>query len=158
MVSVLEPEWEYASDGPPALRAARVGAQAGSSELGASLYELGAGATASPYHAHHANEELLVVLRGRPTLRTPGGERQLAPGELVSFPAGLDGAHRVENHHEELARILIISTMRFPDVVEHPDDGRVLALIGSPLDGGELLAFRREDALALAGEAAPEGS
>src|SRR3954463_9776160 len=37
------------------------------------------------YHFHHAWEELLVVLRGTPTLRTPAGERRLdegAPGPL----------------------------------------------------------------------------
>ena len=39
-------------------------------QLGATLYELGPGNFAV-YHFHHAQEELLIVLRGRPTLRTP---------------------------------------------------------------------------------------
>ena len=55
--------------------------------LGASLYELDRGNFAL-YHAHHGSEELLIVLRGRPTLRTPDGERQLEEGEVVHFPAG----------------------------------------------------------------------
>src|SRR5262249_11554881 len=60
--------------------------------LGASLYELERGKFAV-YHVHHGSEELLIVLRGRPTLRTPAGERQLEEGEVVHFPAGPDGAH-----------------------------------------------------------------
>ena len=149
MVNVFDPSWEHVSEAPFLLRAARVGAQAGSARLGASLYELGPGAAASPYHAHHSNEELLVVLSGRPMLRAPGGERQLARGEVVAFPAGPDGTHRVENHDPEPARVLILSTMRFPDLVEHPDSGRLLALFGASLGGGQLLAFRLADAVDL---------
>jgi quercetin dioxygenase-like cupin family protein len=47
--------------------------------LGASLCELDQGNFAI-YHAHHGSEELLIVLRGRPMLRTPDGERQLEEG------------------------------------------------------------------------------
>src|SRR5436189_5235039 len=51
--------------------------------LGATLYELPPGATGGLYHFHHGAEELLVMLRGRATLRTPAGERKLEEG--VSF-------------------------------------------------------------------------
>ena len=47
-----------------AARGTRVGAAAGARELGATLYELDPGGQASPYHMHHANEELLLVLDG----------------------------------------------------------------------------------------------
>lgn len=147
MVNVLNPNWQHERSSPFTLRAARVGAQAGSEHLGATLYDLGRGAWVPPYHAHHNNEELLVVLAGKPTVRQPGGNRQLAAGDVVAFPAGLDGAHRLENHGNEPARALIVSTMRFPDVVEHPDSAKILTAIASPLDGGELLAFRRQDAV-----------
>lgn len=145
MTNTLEPNWQHEIDAPFTLRAARVGAQAGSKELGATLYELGNGAQVSPYHIHHGNEELLVVISGRPTIRQPIGSRQLTAGDVVAFRAGPDGAHRIENDQDEPTRVLIVSTMRFPDVVEHPDSDKVLALIASPLDGGDLLAFRRED-------------
>ena len=62
--------------------------------LGASLYELPPGQTQSAYHFHHGNDELLLVLVGRPTLRTPEGERQLDPGDVAHFPTGPDGARR----------------------------------------------------------------
>src|SRR5207248_1693244 len=42
--------------------------------LGMSVYELPPGQTQCPYHFHHGNEEMILVLRGRPTLRRPDDE------------------------------------------------------------------------------------
>src|SRR5205085_12298576 len=78
--------------------------------LGATVYELDPGDFVI-YHFHHAWEELLVVLRGRPTLRTPSAERRLDEGEAVYFPVGADGAHGVKNETEEAARFLVVSTI-----------------------------------------------
>lgn len=128
MPNALDPQWDAEQDRAPfRWRRARVGKQAGSRELGASVFELEPGATTFPLHAHHANEELLVVLRGRPTLRTIDGERTLDEGEVVSFPVGRQGAHRVENRSEAPVRILIVSTMIGPDVVEHIESQKVYA-------------------------------
>ena len=55
------------------------------------------GGAISPYHAHHGNEELLLVVSGTPGLRTPDGVRTLEPGTVVAFPRGAAGAHRVFN-------------------------------------------------------------
>jgi uncharacterized cupin superfamily protein len=88
--------------------------------LGASVYELGPGNFAV-YHYHHGAEELLVVLRGRPTLRTPDGERVLAEGETVHFPTGPDGAHAVRNDTDEPVRFIVAGTRVSPEVVEYPD-------------------------------------
>src|ERR1700727_6342 len=67
---------------------------AGSQRLGASVWELEPGQAAYPYHAHLGEEELIVVLAGRPSLRTPDGWRELEPGEAVAFPRGEEGAHQ----------------------------------------------------------------
>ena len=88
--------------------------------LGASVYELGPGNFAV-YHYHHGAEELLVVLRGRPTLRTPDGERVLAEGEAVHFPTGPDGAHAVRNDTDGPVRFIVAGTRVSPEVVEYPD-------------------------------------
>jgi uncharacterized cupin superfamily protein len=88
--------------------------------LGASVYELDPGNFAV-YHYHHGAEELLVVLRGRPTLRTPDGERVLAEGEAVHFPTGPDGAHAVRNDTDEPVRFIVAGTRVSPEVVEYPD-------------------------------------
>jgi uncharacterized cupin superfamily protein len=78
---------ELGGDGRPAgfrARRARLGPAAGARRLGASLWELPPGEAAYPYHFHHAEEELIVVLAGRPLLRTPAGRRRLEQGEVVA--------------------------------------------------------------------------
>jgi uncharacterized cupin superfamily protein len=126
-----------------------VGRQAGARELGASVFELPPGASTFPLHAHHANEELLAVLSGRPTLRTRGGERTLDEGELVSFLTGSDGAHRIDNRTDEPVRVLVVSTMIGPDVVEHIDSEKVYARSyppgADPPDDAVEVMVKRED-------------
>ena len=89
------------------------------------MYEIDPGRKLWPYHFHHANEEWLVVVRGRPTLRTPEGERQLEEGDVVCFPRGESGAHAVRNETEERVRVLMLSTNVLPEVLEYPDSGKV---------------------------------
>lgn len=94
--------------------------------LGASLYELDPGRWVI-YHAHHGSDELLFVLRGRPTVRTPAGERQLEEGEVVPFPAGPEGAHGIRNDTDERVRYVVAGTRVSPEVVEYPDLRQVTA-------------------------------
>lgn len=117
-----------------AARGARLAGPAGAVQLGCSLYELDPGGQAAPYHLHHANEELLIVLEGTLELRTPQGRRDVARGAVVAFVRGPDGAHRVRNTGSVPARYLVVSTMRQPEVAEYPDTGAVLAMRG-PGDG-----------------------
>jgi len=126
MANVLEPDWDEEQDRPPfSWKRARLGRQAGGSALGASLFELSPGSSSFPLHVHHANEEMLIVLSGRPTLRTLDGERELAEGELVVGPVGRQGAHRIDNRSGEPVRLLVLSTMIAPEVNEYPDSGKV---------------------------------
>jgi uncharacterized cupin superfamily protein len=94
--------------------------------LGATVYALDPGDFVV-YHFHHAWEELLVVLRGRPTLRTPEGERQLDEGESVYFPLGAAGAHGLKNETDDAVRILMASTLSSPEVCEYPDLRQITA-------------------------------
>ena len=136
MANVFEPIWDAEQDRPPfRWRRARIGRQTGSRKLGASLYELPAGASSWPLHIHHANEELIVVLGGRPTLRTLDGQRELAPGDVIGCPAGRDGAHRLDNLSDEPARVLVVSTMLAPELNEYPESGKLWGLSFAP--GGE---------------------
>jgi uncharacterized cupin superfamily protein len=68
---------------------------------------------------------MIVVLSGRPTLRSIDGERELTEGELVACPAGRRGAHRIDNRGDEPARFLVVSTMNSPEVNEYPDSGKL---------------------------------
>ena len=110
-----------------------VGPRIGAELIGGSLYEVAAGKKLWPYHTHHGNEEWAIVVRGRPTLRTPEGERVLAEGDVACFPRGRAGAHQIVNRTDEPVRVLMLSTLLKPDVIEYLDSGKVSAT--SPADG-----------------------
>lgn len=122
-----DPSWE--ADKYPGRRVARVGAQAGARELGASVYDLDPGVVGSPLHVHHANEELLLVLAGTLSLRGPGGMQLLSAGAVVAFPRGRAGAHSLVNRSGSPVRYLVVSTTNHPDVVEYPDTGATLVVL-----------------------------
>ena len=108
---------------------------AGAELLGATAYELDPGAKWAELHAHYANEELIVVLEGAPTVHLLDGSRELAPGDVVACLRGRSGAHRLENASDAPARVLIVSTMTMPELVEYPerpDGGRLLARTEPP--------------------------
>ena len=144
MANVFEPQWDEEYDFPPLTgRYARVGKQAGGERLGAAVYEAPPGAAVSPMHVHHANEEMILVLAGTPTLRAADGVRQLKPGDVVPCLRGPRGAHRLENHSDEPIRVLIVSTMVEPDVVEQLHTDKIVASTGDDAN----ITFRKEDAV-----------
>lgn len=119
-------DWDAESSRPGySWRRAGVAARLGGELIGASHYELPPGERTWPYHFERGNEEWLIALAGRPTLRTPDGERELARGEIVCFPRGPAGAHQVINRSDGPARVLILSTKLSPEVVEYPDSGKI---------------------------------
>lgn len=119
-------EWDRVEDRPGwRSKDAWVGARIDAELIGGSMYELEPGSRLWPYHTHHANEEWMIVLRGQPTLRTPEGERELVEGDVVCFRRGKDGLHQVRNGTGEPIRVLMLSTLIAPDLVEYPDSGKV---------------------------------
>lgn len=126
---------------------ARVGAQAGAERLGISVWELDAGQAAYPYHFHLTEEEALIVLDGRPSLRTPEGTSQLDRGDVVVFPRGEHGAHQVINDTSEAVRFIAISTSGEPDIVLYPDTGKIGATERRPDGSGIHYFFRIADAV-----------
>ena len=119
-------EWDREEDRPGwRSKDAWVGRRIGAELLGGSLYELAPGDRLYPYHTHHANEEWLLVVRGEPTLRTPDGEQPLREGDVVAFPRGDEGLHQVLNRTETPIRVLMLSSMIAPDIVDYPDSGKL---------------------------------
>jgi uncharacterized cupin superfamily protein len=106
-------------------RVSRIGDRLGSELLGASLYELSPGEATWPYHYEHSAEEWLLVVAGRPTVRTPDGERRLEPGDVAVFPEGPNGAHKVTNRTDEDVRIVILSSKTPVAVVAYPDSHKI---------------------------------
>jgi uncharacterized cupin superfamily protein len=145
-VNLFTVETDVPPDGtePPGYlcSAVRLGPKLGASRIGMSVYDLPPGEAICPYHFEWTDEEWLLVVAGRPTLRTPEGERVLEPGDVVCFPAGPDGAHHVGNTGDEPARVAILSTKNEVGVAEYPDSDKV----GVWADGTHYM-LRRSDHL-----------
>jgi uncharacterized cupin superfamily protein len=95
----------------------------GANIFGASLRELLPGSPGGWLHMHYGVEEMFFVLTGTPTVRTPEGEEQLSPGDVVYFPEGPDGLHNFSNPTGEPVRLLAVSSKRFPRCCRLPRAG-----------------------------------
>jgi uncharacterized cupin superfamily protein len=135
--NVWAEDWELESDEEWA--AERSSRLVRGGQLGAAVYEIGPGRTSGFYHFHHGAEELLLVLRGRPTLREPAGERELREGDVVLFAVGPEGAHQLLNRTDAAVRYLFVSTRPSPEAVEYPDSRQLSVMaftesqLGRPL-------------------------
>jgi uncharacterized cupin superfamily protein len=113
--------------------AASVGAAVGGKALAVKVFELPAGQSVCPYHYEY-EEEWLLVLEGSVSVRTPEGEETLRRGEIACFPAGPQGAHKVGNRDEALARVMMFSSARTPSVAVYPDSDKIGVWPGDPSD------------------------
>jgi len=121
-------EWDETRDRDGwRIKEALVGHRIGGALIGASLSEVEPGSKLWPYHAHHANEEWVIVLRGEPTLRTPESEQVLKEGDVACFRRGKDGAHQIINRTDSPVRVLMLSSMIPGEVIEYLDTGKILA-------------------------------
>jgi uncharacterized cupin superfamily protein len=147
MPNIYDPDYDEPRDQLEGFHArrARLGHQLRTERVGLSLWEVEPGQAAYPYHFHLAEEEVLVVLEGRPRLRTPDGWRRVARGEVIRFPVGEAGAHQLVNDTAETLRLLAISTHGQPDVVIYPDEGKLCAAERTPDGSGLKTYFRLVD-------------
>jgi uncharacterized cupin superfamily protein len=134
-VNVFGADCEYDPADPNGYRSgvAHVGREAGGSAIAVKAFELPPGESSCPYHYEY-EEEWLLVLVGEPTLRGPAGERPLRSGDLVCFPAGPAGAHKVINRGGKTARVLMWSSSREPAVAVYPDSDKLGVWPGNDAD------------------------
>jgi uncharacterized cupin superfamily protein len=144
--NVFAPAFDYDDARPAGYRAgtARIGPAIGSRRMSATVYELPPGESTWPYHYEYGAEEWLLVLDGTPTLRHPDGEDELDPGDLVCFPDGPGGAHKLTNRAETAALLMILSTYDRPAVAVFPDSDKLGVW---PNGEGENMIVRRESAV-----------
>jgi uncharacterized cupin superfamily protein len=145
-VNIATPSFTYDETDPEGYRAGmlRLGPLVGGSTVGASVYELPPGEALCPYHYEYGEEEWLLVLEGTPTLRRPDGEQQLRPWDVVCFPSGPNGAHKIGNDTRETARVLMFSNVTLPCATTYPDSGKMGIWTGNPDDS---MLVRKADAV-----------
>ncbi len=126
-VSISDPTFDYDAADPEGFRSGnlRLGPHVGAHQTGASLYELPPGQAVCPYHYEYGEEEWLLVIEGRPSVRTPEGTEQLEPFDVMFFAKGPAGAHQIRNDSDGVVRILMWSTVVYPTGTAYPDSDKV---------------------------------
>ena len=141
-VSISDPTFTYDPEDAEGFRAGmfRFGPGLGAERTGTTLYELPPGESVCPYHYEYGEEEWLLVLAGRPSVRDREGTEQLEPFDVVFFPTGPAGAHQIRNDSGETARVLMWGMVVVPTATAYPDSDKVAVWTG---DKAEDLIVRR---------------
>jgi uncharacterized cupin superfamily protein len=141
-VSISDPSFTYDPEDAEGFRAGmfRFGPSLGAERTGTTVYELPPGEAVCPYHYEYGEEEWLLVLAGRPSVRDPDGTEQLEPFDIVFFPKGPAGAHQIRNDTDETARVLMWGMVVTPTATAYPDSDKVAVWTG---DKAEDLIVRR---------------
>ena len=114
----------------------RVARRIGLTKIGATYLEVPPGKSSCPYHVHHAEDEMFLILEGSGEYRF--GERRLsvAAGDVLGAPCGGPAfAHKLTNTGSTTLKYLAISSKADTDVCEYPDSGKFS--VGSKLPKGE---------------------
>ncbi|MGH2842557.1 MAG: cupin domain-containing protein [Solirubrobacteraceae bacterium] len=126
--NAFDAQFEHEPEGttPPGYNAAEApfGQAAGGKELTVRLFELPPGQNLCPYHYEYV-EEWLLVMAGEVSVRTPTGVERARAGDIVCFPAGREGAHKVWGEGEQPARVVMFSATTTPAVAVYPDSDKV---------------------------------
>ena len=144
-LNISDPEFTHDPEDPEGFRAGmfRIGTLVGAERTGATVYDLPPGELLCPYHYEYGEEEWLLVLHGRPFLRTPEGTEELAQFDVAFFPRGPEGAHQVGNRTDEPARVLMWSDVVWPTATAYPDSDKA----GLWLAPGDSLMVERSSAV-----------
>ena len=102
-----------------------IGDYGGGTRVGVSMEVLSPGKQAYPMHLHMLEEEHLLILEGKATLRLGERSFELSAGSCACFHAGQKAAHALINASDEPCRYLIIGERNPHDVVVFTDSGRV---------------------------------
>ncbi len=94
-------------------------------KLGCGVDTVAPGKQSCPYHFHHAQEEMFIVLEGLGTLRVAGEMLPIKAGDVIFIPPGPEYPHHILNTSAAELKYLSISTQERPDVAEYPDSDKI---------------------------------
>lgn len=97
-------------------------------KLGASIDTVSPGKRSSPYHFHHAQEELFIILDGEGMIRVDGELLSIVAGDVIFIPPGPKYAHQIVNTSSNDLKYISVSTRDYPEICEYPDSEKYAAL------------------------------
>ena len=117
--AALEPKYECSH--------ARLSQGTSATKLAAGINVVPPGKRACPFHFHHAQEEMFIVLEGSGTLRVAGEMLPIHTGDTIFIPPGREFPHQIINTSDAPLKYLAIGTTDDPEICEYPDSGKYLA-------------------------------
>ena len=133
-------------DGLYTSRRARFSDAIGARNLGYNLTVLPPGKAQCPFHSHHGEEEMFLILEGEGELRFGDQRHPIRRHDVIACPpGGADVAHQIINTGTETMRYLAVSTRVPVDACEYPDSGKVMVVAGNGGSTKLWKMFRAED-------------
>lgn len=80
---------------------------------------------AYPLHYHEKNTEVFYIIQGSGQLETKDGVQEVGVGDLLVFPPGEEGVHRLINHGTTNLIYLDVDTVHSPDTVQYPHSHKI---------------------------------
>jgi len=104
----------------------------GANKLGYSIMVLEPGFKACPFHNHHINEEMFLVLSGSGTLRFGSKTYDIVKDDIIACPpGGSELAHQIINTGTSPLKVLCVSTNEQVEICEYPDSNKALSVVGT---------------------------
>ncbi len=99
-----------------------IGCHIGARQLGYNLTVLPPGKVQCPFHSHHGEEEMFLILEGEGELRFGDRRYPLRKHDVIACPTGgPEVAHQIINTGQTTMRYLALSTVAQVEVCEYPD-------------------------------------
>ncbi|MCB9094974.1 MAG: cupin domain-containing protein [Halobacteriovoraceae bacterium] len=104
----------------------------GAKKLGYSLTVVPPGKKVCPYHNHHVNEEMFLILEGQGTLRFGDKEYPVGKHDIIACPpGGQEVAHQIINTGNKDLKYLSLSTSIEHEICEYPDSQKTISFVGN---------------------------
>jgi uncharacterized cupin superfamily protein len=133
-------------NGPYTSSRGQISTHIGAMKLGYNLTVLPPGKVQRPFHSHHGEEEMFLILEGEGELRFGDERHAIRKHDVIACPpGGPEVAHQIINTGATTMRYLALSTLSEVDACEYPDSGKVLVVTGQHGEPGLRKMFRAEN-------------
>jgi len=124
-------DYQQNDDGAFKEQCAPISDHIGARKLGYNVVILQPGFKASPFHNHHINEEMFLVLEGSGTLRFGTETFAIGKDDIIACPpGGRELAHQIINSSDKPLKYLALSTNEPYEICEYPDSNKTLSMVG----------------------------
>jgi uncharacterized cupin superfamily protein len=122
-----------------------IGRLIGARKLGYNLTVVPPGKVQCPFHCHHGEEEMFLILEGEGELRFGDQRYPIRKHDVIACPqGGPEMAHQIINTGTTTMRYLALSTLAELDASEYPDSQKIAVMGSSSGTDGLRKMFRAE--------------